>query len=180
MIINKWIIKRGGALWLLNNKKNNASIQGFKEEIDGLQEELDGVRNQGAELMTACGEPDKPVIKKSLDEVIDYTEKHSLYRFCLQDNHAKIFVLFFQVNTAWENLNKTWKERGERLEEAMQAAVQFQDGLQVLWSLPQSNTIRKLKGLEYLKSFETADLFQNFPVTVLVVFNFIWCDLLEA
>lgn len=36
-----------------------------------------------------------------------------------------------QVNSAWENLNKSWKERVERLEEAMQAAVQFQDGLQV-------------------------------------------------
>lgn len=32
---------------------------------------------------------------------------------------------------AWEMLNKFWKERVERLEEAMQAAVQFQDGLQV-------------------------------------------------
>lgn len=68
-----------------------------------LQEELDVVQNQGAELLTACGEPDKPVIKKSIDE----------------------------VNSAWENLNKAWKERAERLEEAMQAAVQFQDGLQV-------------------------------------------------
>lgn len=36
-----------------------------------------------------------------------------------------------QVNSAWENLNKSWRERVERLEEAMQAAVQFQDGLQV-------------------------------------------------
>lgn len=44
-------------------------LQGFKEEIDGLQEELDAVQNQGAELMTACGEPDKPFIKKSIDEV---------------------------------------------------------------------------------------------------------------
>lgn len=68
-----------------------------------LQEELDAVQNQGAELLTACGEPDKPVIRKSMDE----------------------------VNSAWENLNKSWKERAERLEEAMQAAVQFQDGLQV-------------------------------------------------
>ncbi|XP_029926299.1 dystonin isoform X3 [Myripristis murdjan] len=83
-------------------KQQQEFVEGFKEEIDGLQEELDVVRNLGAELLTACGEPDKPVIKKSLDE----------------------------VNTAWENLNKTWKERGERLEEAMQAAVQFQDGLQ--------------------------------------------------
>lgn len=33
---------------------------------------------------------------------------------------------------AWETLNKTWKERVDRLEEAMQAAVQFQDGLQVV------------------------------------------------
>lgn len=46
-------------------------LQGFKEEIDVLQEELDVVQNQGAELLTACGEPDKPVIKKSIDEVSD-------------------------------------------------------------------------------------------------------------
>lgn len=36
-----------------------------------------------------------------------------------------------QMNNAWENLNKTWKERLEKLEEAMQAAVQYQDTLQV-------------------------------------------------
>lgn len=58
------------------------SLQGYREEIDGLQEELNVVQNLGAELMTACGEPDKPVIKKSIDEVTSdklyeeaYTEK---------------------------------------------------------------------------------------------------------
>lgn len=50
-----------------------------------------------------------------------------------------VLVSCFQVNSAWENLNKTWKERVERLEEAMQAAVQFQDGLQVLLVLPLCN-----------------------------------------
>ncbi|XP_060781397.1 dystonin isoform X6 [Neoarius graeffei] len=83
-------------------KQQQESVEGYREEIDGLQEELNVVQNLGAELMTACGEPDKPVIKKSIDE----------------------------VNVAWETLNKTWKERVDRLEEAMQAAVQFQDGLQ--------------------------------------------------
>uniref|UniRef100_A0A4W5LAD5 Dystonin n=1 Tax=Hucho hucho TaxID=62062 RepID=A0A4W5LAD5_9TELE len=83
-------------------KQQQESLESFKEEIDGLQEELDVVRNLGAELMAACGEPDKPVIKKSIDE----------------------------VNSAWETLNKAWKERVDRLDEAMQAAMQFQDGLQ--------------------------------------------------
>ncbi|XP_055786174.1 dystonin-like isoform X13 [Salvelinus fontinalis] len=83
-------------------KQQQESLESFKEEIDGLQEELDVVRNLGEELMAACGEPDKPVIKKSIDE----------------------------VNSAWETLNKTWKERVDRLDEAMQAAMQFQDGLQ--------------------------------------------------
>lgn len=35
------------------------------------------------------------------------------------------------MNNAWENLNKTWRERLEKLEDAMQAAVQYQDTLQV-------------------------------------------------
>ncbi|XP_066552919.1 dystonin isoform X4 [Amia ocellicauda] len=86
-------------------KQQQETVESFKEEIDGLQEETDVVHNLGAELMAACGEPDKPVIKKSIDE----------------------------VNSAWDTLNKTWKERVDRLEEAMQMAVQFQDGLQGLF-----------------------------------------------
>ncbi|XP_039595052.1 dystonin isoform X3 [Polypterus senegalus] len=83
-------------------KQQQETAESFGEEIEGLQEELDAIQNLGDELMSACGEPDKPVIKKSIDE----------------------------LNTAFDNLNKNWKERMERLEEAMQSAVQFQDGLQ--------------------------------------------------
>lgn len=38
---------------------------------------------------------------------------------------------FSQMNAAWEGLNRTWRERMERLEEAMTASVQYQDALQV-------------------------------------------------
>lgn len=65
--------------------------------------------------------------------LVDYLE-----RLCWFSSTAPVdpLVSCFQVNSAWENLNKTWKERVERLDEAMQAAVQFQDGLQVIWLLP--------------------------------------------
>uniref|UniRef100_A0A8C7LIP6 Dystonin n=1 Tax=Oncorhynchus kisutch TaxID=8019 RepID=A0A8C7LIP6_ONCKI len=115
-------------------KQQQEYLESFKEEIDGLQEELDVVRNLGAELMAACGEPDKPVTKKSIDE----------------------------VNLAWETLNKAWKERVDTLDEAMQAAVQFQDGLQVhycsLWincsALSYIRTCSEFKGEAYQLQME--------------------------
>lgn len=88
--------------------------------------------------MMACGEPDKPVIKKSMDEVayplLSSTSQYQLGLYSARDSLGKLFAtsLSCQVNLAWENLNKSWRERVEGLEEAMQAAVQFQDGLQVL------------------------------------------------
>uniref|UniRef100_A0A8C2UJZ3 Dystonin n=1 Tax=Chinchilla lanigera TaxID=34839 RepID=A0A8C2UJZ3_CHILA len=84
-------------------KEQQEAAEAIREEIDGLQEELDMVVNLGSELIAACGEPDKPIVKKSIDE----------------------------LNSAWDSLNKAWKDRIDRLEEAMQTAVQYQDGLQV-------------------------------------------------
>ncbi|XP_044277496.1 dystonin isoform X17 [Varanus komodoensis] len=86
-------------------KQQQEAAETIKEEIDGLQEELDAVVNLGSELIAACGEPDKPLVKKSIDE----------------------------LNSAWDALNKVWKERVDKLEEAMQAAVQYQDGLQAIF-----------------------------------------------
>ncbi|XP_047715408.1 dystonin isoform X19 [Prionailurus viverrinus] len=86
-------------------KQQQEAAEAIKEEIDGLQEELDIVVNLGSELIAACGEPDKPIVKKSIDE----------------------------LNSAWDSLNKAWKDRVDKLEEAMQAAVQYQDGLQAIF-----------------------------------------------
>ncbi|XP_032072187.1 dystonin isoform X2 [Thamnophis elegans] len=86
-------------------KQQHEAAESIKEEIDGLQEELDAVVNLGSELIAACGEPEKPLVKKSIDE----------------------------LNSIWDGLNKTWKERVDKLGEAMQAAVQYQDGLQAMF-----------------------------------------------
>ncbi|KAG8444908.1 hypothetical protein GDO86_009892 [Hymenochirus boettgeri] len=72
-------------------KQQQETAEMIKEEIDGLQDELDAVIGLGCELISACGEPDKPVVNKNIDERVD------------------------------------------KLDEAMQAAVQYQDGLQALF-----------------------------------------------
>ncbi|XP_048386213.1 dystonin isoform X1 [Stegostoma tigrinum] len=86
-------------------KEQQEALETIKEEVDGLQEELEIVQNLGAELTAACGEPDKPVVKKNIDE----------------------------LNCTWDILNKAWKDRIDRLDEAMQEAVQFQDALQAMF-----------------------------------------------
>ncbi|KAG8142952.1 hypothetical protein E2320_000252, partial [Naja naja] len=48
-----------------------------------------------------------------------------------------------EMNSAWEHLNRTWKERLEKLGEAMQSAVQYQDNLQAMFDWL-DNTVIKL------------------------------------
>ncbi|XP_053942165.1 microtubule-actin cross-linking factor 1 isoform X2 [Cuculus canorus] len=86
-------------------KQQVEAAETIKEETDGLHEELEFIRLLGTDLIFACGETEKPEVKKSIDE----------------------------MNNAWENLNRTWKERLEKLEEAMQSAVQYQDTLQAMF-----------------------------------------------
>ncbi|XP_075053845.1 microtubule-actin cross-linking factor 1 [Mixophyes fleayi] len=87
----------------------------IKEETDGLHEELEFIRILGADLIFACGETEKPEVKKSIDE----------------------------MNTTWENLKKTWTERLEKLRDAMSHAVQYQDTLQAMFDWL-DNTVIKL------------------------------------
>ncbi|XP_040910082.1 microtubule-actin cross-linking factor 1 isoform X4 [Toxotes jaculatrix] len=86
-------------------KQQIEAAEAIKAETDGLREELEFVRTLGADLIFACGETEKPEVKKTIDE----------------------------MNGAWEGLNRTWRERMERLEEAMTASVQYQDALQSMF-----------------------------------------------
>ncbi|XP_061678732.1 microtubule-actin cross-linking factor 1 isoform X1 [Syngnathoides biaculeatus] len=86
-------------------KQQIEAAEAIKAETDGLREELEFVRTLGADLIFACGETEKPEVKKTIDE----------------------------MNNAWEGLNRTWRERMERLDEAMSASVQYQDALQSMF-----------------------------------------------
>lgn len=96
-------------------KQQIEAAEAIKAETDGLREELEFVRTLGADLIFACGETEKPEVKKTIDE----------------------------MNAAWEGLNRTWRERMERLEEAMTASVQYQDALQSMFDYL-DNTVIKL------------------------------------
>ncbi|XP_063311802.1 microtubule-actin cross-linking factor 1 isoform X18 [Pelobates fuscus] len=86
-------------------KQQIEAADSIKEETDGLHEELEFIRILGADLIFACGETEKPEVKKSIDE----------------------------MNSAWENLKKTWSERLEKLRDAMSNSVQYQDTLQAMF-----------------------------------------------
>uniref|UniRef100_A0A8C4Z269 Dystonin n=1 Tax=Gadus morhua TaxID=8049 RepID=A0A8C4Z269_GADMO len=87
------------------------------------------------DLLKELEEPgvDPSVVKQQLEFVeVSRASTQGNVGLMADGGISKALLLFsvLQVNLAWENLDKTWKERVERLEEAMQAAVQFQDGLQ--------------------------------------------------
>lgn len=78
----------------------------------------------------------RPLMRWEINAVICFWKDKNIFfdMWSCMLNHSHnpfMFLSFSKMNAAWEGLNRTWRERMERLEEAMTASVQYQDALQV-------------------------------------------------
>ncbi|KAG9355616.1 hypothetical protein JZ751_000454 [Albula glossodonta] len=63
-------------------KQQIEAAEAIKAETDGLREELEFVRTLGADLIFACGETEKPEVKKTIDEgMFDYLD-NAVIKLC--------------------------------------------------------------------------------------------------
>ncbi|XP_075985152.1 dystonin-like protein short stop isoform X32 [Anticarsia gemmatalis] len=79
-------------------------LQEIRNEIDQTKPEVEKVRKTGSTLMSLCGEPDKPEVKKHMED----------------------------LDNAWDNITALYARREENLIDAMEKAMEFHDTLQNL------------------------------------------------
>ncbi|KAI1894997.1 hypothetical protein AGOR_G00101440 [Albula goreensis] len=78
------------------------TTKAWRAEVGRLSDQLQALRSLGDDLITACGDTEKTLVKKTIDETY----------------------------AAWDGLSRSLGERKQRLEEALSTAVQYQDALQ--------------------------------------------------
>lgn len=85
-------------------QKQQVALQEIRHEIDQTKPEVEKVRRTGNNLMTLCGEPDKPEVKKHIED----------------------------LDHAWDNITALYAKREENLIDAMEKAMEFHETLQNL------------------------------------------------
>jgi len=84
-------------------KQQKQVLQEIKRDIDQTKPEVDKCRQTGQTLMKMCGEPDKPEVKKHIED----------------------------LDHAWHNITALYAKREENLIDAMEKAMEFHETLQV-------------------------------------------------
>lgn len=85
-------------------EKQQVVLHEIKTDIDHTKPEVEQVRQTGQELISLCGEPDKPEVKKHIEE----------------------------LDSAWDNITALYAKREENLIDAMEKAMEFHDTLNVI------------------------------------------------
>jgi dystonin len=85
-------------------QKQQVALQEIRQEIDQTKPEVELVRRTGNNLMQICGEPDKPEVKKHIED----------------------------LDHAWDNITALYAKREENLIDAMEKAMEFHETLQNL------------------------------------------------
>nr|XP_022907001.1 microtubule-actin cross-linking factor 1 isoform X2 [Onthophagus taurus] len=85
-------------------QKQQVALQEIRHEIDQTKPEVEQVRHSGQKLMQLCGEPDKPEVKKHIED----------------------------LDHAWDNITALYAKREENLIDAMEKAMEFHETLRDL------------------------------------------------
>lgn len=85
-------------------QQQQVALQEIRQEIDQTKPDVEQVRASGHELMGLCGEPDKPEVRKHMED----------------------------LDQAWDNVTALYARREENLIDAMEKAMEFHETLQNL------------------------------------------------
>lgn len=85
-------------------QQQQEALHEIKNEIEQTKPEVEQCRQAGQELINLCGEPDKPEVKKHIDE----------------------------LDTAWDNITALYAKREENLIDAMEKAMEYHETLNVV------------------------------------------------